>query len=182
MDPSGSKKPLSFTLQGGKRSTPKTESKADLFLDSFPSSKPTIVKQDHLTPANYRPESNNRKLTIPWLQVGLVVRILESNLFGGLYYGRTAIVKRVIHDYGGELQVDNGDLIILDQDDCTTIVPTRDECGLLLDGEYAGVKARITLSASKGDEVEVELEEGSRAGLRLLIPSSCISKHIAINN
>lgn len=115
-----------------------------------------------------------------WPQVGLVVRVREATLSSGLYDGMAGIVKAVVGSggYGADIQTANGDILRLDQDNLQTMVPSPGDLGLIVRGPYRDTKVRI-VSLGK-DDVEVELEEGRRAGHRLLLPASHVSRHIAI--
>lgn len=115
-----------------------------------------------------------------WLQVGLVVQVQETTLSAGMYSGMAGIVKTLVGPggYGADVQVANGDVLRLDQDDLRPAVPSPGEFGLVIRGNYGDTKVRV-VSLDK-DGVEVELEEGRRTGHRLLLPASHVSRHIAI--
>lgn len=115
-----------------------------------------------------------------WAQVGLVIRIQELTLSNGLYNGMTGIIKSVVGpgNYGADVQVTNGDILRLDQDNMRTVLPSPGDFGLIVRGAYRDTKVRV-ISLGKED-IEVELEEGRRTGHRLLIPSDYVSRHIAI--
>lgn len=117
-----------------------------------------------------------------WLQVGLVVQIQEMTLSHGLYNGMTGIIKAVVGPggYGAEVQVTNGDILRLDQDNIKPLLPSPGDFGLMVRGTYKDTKVRVI--AMGKDDVEVELEEGRRAGHRLLLPPGYVSRHIAIKS
>lgn len=116
---------------------------------------------------------------IPWLQVGLVVRVQNRALADGKYHGKTGIVRRIVENFGAEIHVEGGDILRLDQDDCTVMLPPLGQDGLVVLGEYKDMRVKI-IRVEK--DVEVELCEGRKSGHRVILPISHVCKHIAINN
>lgn len=107
------------------------------------------------------------------------MRILNRSLHDGAYHHQIGIVKRIVETYGGEIHLENGDVILLDQEECETVVPAVGQSGMCVRGRWRE-EGRVRV-VSGGREVEVELEEGPRAGHRLLLPLSSVCRHIAIN-
>ena len=113
-----------------------------------------------------------------WLQAGLVVTVTNSELGDGRYHRRTGIVRRVIDEYGGEVHV-GADILKLDQDDLQTVPPLPMSCGIAVRGEYKDLRVKVVRMA--GGDVEVEIDEGRRAGHHVLLPASHVCQHIAID-
>lgn len=115
-----------------------------------------------------------------WLQAGLVVSIKNTGLANGQYYGKTGIIKRVIEEYGGEIHVAGGDIIKLDQAECSTVLPAVQSDGLVVRGQYRSRRVKVIAIGEK--DVEVELVEGSKSGHRIILLTSYICRHIAIDS
>lgn len=112
-----------------------------------------------------------------WLVPGLVVRVLNADLADGVYRGKTGVVKRVVETYGAELLMENKDIIQVDQDDCETVIPRLDAPALVVRGDYRQCQVLVR---AIGRDIEVELLDGPRKGHRLLLPASCICRHMAL--
>ncbi|PJF19343.1 hypothetical protein PSACC_00869 [Paramicrosporidium saccamoebae] len=116
---------------------------------------------------------------IPWLQVGLVVRIENRKLADGKYHGKTGIIRRIIEQFGAEVHVEGGDILQLDQDDCSAMLPPIGQDGLVVLGEYKDTRVKV-IRVEK--DVEVELCEGRKSGHMVILPTLHVCKHIAIKS
>lgn len=70
-----------------------------------------------------------------WLQVGLVVKVLNKKVGGGKYYKKKARVRKVVEKYIGEVKMlESGDRLRVDQDDLETVRPqVEQKCPRVLD-------------------------------------------------
>lgn len=86
---------------------------------------------------------------IPWIKKGLVVRIGNASLAEGKYFGLLAVIEEVIDNFGAQVSVlKNGDVVLLDQDDCQPVSKVKDED---YDEQLSAVDSRLMRSALKTD-------------------------------
>ncbi|CAM6031621.1 unnamed protein product [Sphagnum compactum] len=116
----------------------------------------------------------------PWLFVGLQVRIKNYELSGGRYGGRMGVVRKVVDTWAGEIQLlDSKDVILVDQQDCSTVVYVDATVRILGTGHASRLAKVLRIlssgTSSKPEDVELELPQGSSDQQYLILPSNCIS-------
>ena len=167
-----------FSLKAAGPSKSKPAEIATAFQD-HEASPPT--HEETLTPTPGPSVSSAVEEEGAWLLPGLVVRLLNHSLNNGAFFHQVGIVRRTVDVFGGEVHMETGDVIVVDQEECEPVLPAVGQCGICVRGKWVDEgKVRVVAMGKEG-EVEVELEEGKRAGHRLLLSSLHVGRHIAIN-
>jgi len=97
-----------------------------------------------------------------WLHPSIVVKIMNKKLSDGKYYKEKGTVRKVLDKYIGEVKLENGTILRLDQNDLETVIPQVGRLVLVVNGRCRGMKA--TLLAINEDKFNCSIrieEEGS---------------------
>ena len=68
---------------------------------------------------------------------GLVVRLLNHSLNNGAFFHQVGIVRRTVDVFGGEVHMETGDIIVVDQEECEPVLPAVGQCGICVRGKWA---------------------------------------------
>ncbi|CAD8096324.1 unnamed protein product [Paramecium sonneborni] len=82
----------------------------------------------------------------PWIQENIVVKVIDKQLNNGKYYGKKGIVRRVLDQYGGliEIQSSNKEKVIIDQKFLQTVIPKIGNLVMILkDGQHRGKVGKL---------------------------------------
>lgn len=108
----------------------------------------------------------------PWLQPGLLVKCLNSSLSNGKYFQKIGVVQKVVEDGWGAhvVMADSLDVILLDQDDCGTTLPSVKEHVRIVKGTYLNKRAVYQESSPDGRDAIVQLTD--ERGRNVSLPKS----------
>ncbi|CAK89537.1 unnamed protein product (macronuclear) [Paramecium tetraurelia] len=82
----------------------------------------------------------------PWIKENIVVKIIDQQLNNGKYYGKKGVVKRVIDQFGGLIEIQNStkEKVIIDQKFLETVIPKiGNQVMILKEGEHCGKVGKL---------------------------------------
>lgn len=99
-----------------------------------------------------------------WLHPNIVVKILNKAVGGGQYYGQKGVVKAVHETYVGEVRLDSGTVLKVDQDDLETVLPAIGGHVLVVNGAYRGDSATLQSLNKESFSANVSILAGPARG------------------
>ena len=99
-----------------------------------------------------------------WLHPNIVVKILNKSVGGGQYYGQKGVVKAVHETYAGEIRLDSGTVLKVDQDDLETVLPALGGHVMIVNGAYRGDSATLQSLNKESFTANVSILAGPARG------------------
>ena len=96
-----------------------------------------------------------------WLHIGIIVKIKNKKLKDGLYFNQKGIVTQLIDNFVGDIELDDGSVIRLDQEDLETVIPKVGGRVMIINGYGRGKHAIIMKVNTDSFNCNVKLEDGS---------------------
>ncbi|PXF43899.1 DNA/RNA-binding protein KIN17 [Gracilariopsis chorda] len=126
----------------------------------------TVVKVNEID-SGHKAESDNADrpgsdddsgIEVPWLHPDITVKITNSELAKGEFFGKKGKVVEVIDGFGARVKLVNSEVVLeLDQDDLETVIPKPGGVVYLLRGAHRGKKAVVRSIDIDKFSVRVEL-------------------------
>ncbi len=104
----------------------------------------------------------NKNEDLPWIQIGLIVKVLHKELAGGKYYKSKGRIIATHQDYVAEIEMlDSSDIVRVDEVYLETVIPAlqgrvcmvkgtfRGEVGILQDVDVEHFQATLVLDSGK---------------------------------
>jgi DNA/RNA-binding protein KIN17 len=102
-----------------------------------------------------------------WLHAGIYVRIMNKKVSGGSLYKKKGRVLKVIDSYVGEVEVDDGATVRIDQEELETVVPKAGKAVLYLLGAERGHRGTLLSIDQDAFSCTVRMDEGPQRGYEL---------------
>eukprot|EP01025_Chloroclados_australasicus_P026020 TRINITY_DN2584_c0_g2_i3.p1 TRINITY_DN2584_c0_g2~~TRINITY_DN2584_c0_g2_i3.p1 ORF type:complete len:151 (-),score=18.11 TRINITY_DN2584_c0_g2_i3:340-792(-) len=100
---------------------------------------------------------------LPWLYEDIVVKIRSPALKKQGYYGKKAVVKRIIDGYVGELEmIEGGSKVRVDQAELETVIPGFGGLVMIVLGNMKGKFGQLISIKQEQFKAEVEIQDESR--------------------
>jgi len=96
-----------------------------------------------------------------WLHPNIVVKIMNKKLSDGKYYKEKGTVRKVLDKYIGEVKLENGTILRLDQNDLETVIPQVGRHVLVVNGRCRGMKATLLAINEDKFNCSIRIEEGT---------------------
>ena len=93
-----------------------------------------------------------------WLQCWLVVKVLHKTVVGGKYLKSKGVVTKVIDRYVGEVRMEDGVLLRLDQEHLETTLPREGGRLMVLQGSRRGATAVLKTIHVEDFNCDIEIE------------------------
>lgn len=121
-------------------------------------------------------EALNRKEY--WLHEGIVVKIINKEIASkhGSLYGEKGTVIQVVDKYGGDISLNNGTIVRLDQQDVETVVPKVGSKVLIVNGAGRGSIATLLRINESTYNCDIRIEEGPLQNMELKVAYEDFSK------
>ncbi|KAF1605204.1 UNVERIFIED_CONTAM: DNA/RNA-binding protein KIN17, partial [Eudyptes robustus] len=120
-------------------------------------------------------EKRNRK--DHWIHKDIVVKVVTKQL-GSKYYNCKGVVNKVLDKYGAEVELDSGDVIVLDQKHLETVIPKVGRDMLIVNGAYRGEIAVLEEILEKQYSVKLRIKQGIRNGRMVEVAYEDASKYV----
>jgi DNA/RNA-binding protein KIN17 len=114
-----------------------------------------------------------------WLCPEIVVRVTNreiANSKGILLHNSKGIVKRVIDRYGGEIELYDGTIVQLDQQDLETVIPKVGGLVKILNGAGRGATASLVKINEADYNCDLRIHDGPLANSELKVAYEDFSK------
>jgi len=96
-----------------------------------------------------------------WLHPNIAVKVMNKKLADGKYYKEKGTVRKVIDKYVGEVSLENGTVLRLDQNDLETVIPQIGKLVLVVNGRGRGLKATLLKINEEQFNCSIRMEEGA---------------------
>ncbi|KAJ0253303.1 KIN17-like protein [Hirschfeldia incana] len=108
-------------------------------------------------------ERMNRKAY--WLFQGIVVKVMSKALVEKGYYKQKGVVRRVVDDYVGEIEmIDSKHVLRVDQEELETVLPQIGGLVKIVNGAYRGSNAKLLGVDTDKFCAKVQIEKGVYEG------------------
>ena len=102
-----------------------------------------------------------------WLRPGIIVRIVNKRLGDGQYFKRRGLVKRVLDTFIAEIELDDGSMVKIDQQELETVIPKEGKPICILNGPGRGYTATLLNINADDYNCTVRVEGGPLRGQEL---------------
>lgn len=99
-----------------------------------------------------------------WLHPNIVVKVLNQTVGSGQYYGQKGVVKAVHETYLGEVRLDSGTVLKVDQEDLQTVLPAIGGHVMIVNGAYRGDTATLQSLNKESFSANVSILAGAARG------------------
>lgn len=100
-----------------------------------------------------------------WLCEGIIVKCMNKDISGGIYYKRKGLVRKVVDTYTGVVKMnDDGVKIKIDQDQLETVIPNTGGVVRIVNGAYRDAEAVVKSIDVDNFCVKLEITQGSYRG------------------
>lgn len=99
-----------------------------------------------------------------WLHPNIVVKILNKSVGGGQFYGQKGVIKAVHETYIGEVRLDSGTVLKIDQEDLETVLPALGGHVMIVNGAYRGDTATLKSLNEQNFSANVSILAGPARG------------------
>ncbi|KAK9815421.1 hypothetical protein WJX72_003398 [[Myrmecia] bisecta] len=125
--------------------------------------------------ADAQPSTSGRE--VPWLQEGIVVKVMSKELQQHGYYKKKGVVDRIKQKYLGVVRMlDSGDVLQVDQAQLETVLPQAGGSIMVLAGKYRGLKAQMLGINEDKFQAQVQIKGGEHAGEEVWLDYEHLSK------
>ena len=99
-----------------------------------------------------------------WLLPGIVVRVNNKRLCNGQYYKQRGVVKAVIHTYIGEIEMEDGAIVKIDQQELETVIPKVGKQVIIVKGKCRGETGTVLQINADAYNCVVQINSGPMSG------------------
>uniref|UniRef100_A0A8R1EB49 KN17_SH3 domain-containing protein n=1 Tax=Caenorhabditis japonica TaxID=281687 RepID=A0A8R1EB49_CAEJA len=99
-----------------------------------------------------------------------------SKSLGSDYYKSKGVVKKMVDDYSGQVKLDDGTIVKLDQSHVETVIPSLGRQMLVVNGAYRGSQATLESIDEKKFCLNLKISSGPTRGRQIQVPYEDASK------
>ena len=96
-----------------------------------------------------------------WLHPNIIVKVMNKKVADGKYYKEKGTIRKVIDNYVGEVKLENGSILRLDQNDLETVIPQVGKLVLVVNGRGRGMKAILLKINEDSFNCSIRMMEGA---------------------
>ena len=102
----------------------------------------------------------------PWLMKGIIVRNLNKDVGKGHFFKKKGVVRKIVKRFGGKIEFDTGEIVVLDQKDLETVIPKPGKGFdnsriMIVKGPMRGIRGELIVLELHEFKGVIKLERGA---------------------